>query len=154
MFYFTGCALCLNVTELRQKSEGFPIRKSSDQRLLGTSPKRIAAMLRPSSPSSSQGIHRTPLSFLLGNLKTTYYFPFCQMASISTNSQNFFMSFIPISSFARHLYNLNVERLPHLQIRKDPVGSMIRGGIYLSMYDFAHIDPVLDSEGRASLGLE
>jgi hypothetical protein len=29
-------------------------------------------MLRPSSPSSSQGIHRTPLNFLLGNLKTTF----------------------------------------------------------------------------------
>src|SRR3989344_6997712 len=40
---------------------GFPIRTSPDQRLLGTSPKRIAAKSRPSSPSSSQGIHRTPL---------------------------------------------------------------------------------------------
>ena len=29
---------------------GFPIRTSSDQRLLGTSPKRIAATPRPSSP--------------------------------------------------------------------------------------------------------
>ena len=50
---------------------GFPIRTSPDQRLLGTSPKRIAAKLRPSSPSWSQGIHRTLLNFLLGNLKIT-----------------------------------------------------------------------------------
>jgi len=37
--------------------QGFPIRTSPDQRLLGTSPKLIAATLRPSSPLSSQGIH-------------------------------------------------------------------------------------------------
>ena len=49
---------------------GFPIRTSSDQRLLGTSPKRIAAKLRPSSLLWSQGIHHMLLNFLLGNLKT------------------------------------------------------------------------------------
>ena len=51
---------------------GYPIRTSPDQRLLGTSPKLIAAMLRPSSSLQSQGIHHMLLNFLLGNLKTTF----------------------------------------------------------------------------------
>ena len=56
--------------------ECFHIRRSPDQGLLGNSSELIAALLRPSSPLSSLGIHRTPLSrFLilsgLGNLHTT-----------------------------------------------------------------------------------
>ena len=53
---------------------GFPIRRSPDQKLLGTSPELIAATLRPSSPARSQGIHHTLLNFPLGNLKTTFSF--------------------------------------------------------------------------------
>ena len=59
---------CLNSDS---KSEGFPIRRFSDQRLLGTSPKHIVATPRPSSLLRSQGIHHMLLNFLLGNLKTT-----------------------------------------------------------------------------------
>ena len=50
MFHFPGCApmqkhWCRGFT-----AAGFPIRTSPDHRLLGTSPKLIAAMPRPSSP--------------------------------------------------------------------------------------------------------
>ena len=53
------------------KSESFLIRRFSDQRLLGTSPKHIVATPRPSSLLRSQGIHHILLNFPLGNLKTT-----------------------------------------------------------------------------------
>ena len=50
MFYFSGCTLQLASEQLRFTQLGFPIRKSSDRRLLRTSPKHIVATLRPSSP--------------------------------------------------------------------------------------------------------
>ena len=50
MFYFPGCASRPKCRDVLQCKTGFPIRKSPDQRLLGTSPKLIAAKLRPSSP--------------------------------------------------------------------------------------------------------
>ena len=53
------------------KSESFLIRRFSDQRLLGTSPKHIVATPRPSSLLRSLGIHHILLNFPLGNLKTT-----------------------------------------------------------------------------------
>jgi len=58
---------------IASRQSGFPIRKSPDQRLQGTSPKHIVATLRPSSPHSSLGIHRAPLHFLLGNVYTPLY---------------------------------------------------------------------------------
>ena len=48
MFYFPGFASRIKCVD-SHKWLSFLIRKSSDQRLLGTSPKLIAAMLRPSS---------------------------------------------------------------------------------------------------------
>jgi len=48
----------------------FPIRTSPDQRLLGTSPKRIAAKLRPSSPFEAKASTIRPC-FPLGNLEIT-----------------------------------------------------------------------------------
>ena len=51
MFYFPGYALLRQAQEYFKFIEvGSPIQKFPDQRLLGTSPKRIAAMLRLSSP--------------------------------------------------------------------------------------------------------
>ena len=50
MFYFPAYARALARTSSSCTRRGFPIRTSSDQRLLGTSPKRIAATPRPSSP--------------------------------------------------------------------------------------------------------
>ena len=50
MFYFPGYApVHVMHKSSRFTRRGFPIRTSSDQRLLGTSPKRIAATPRPSS---------------------------------------------------------------------------------------------------------
>lgn len=54
---------------------GFPIRKSSGQRLLGTSPKLIAATPRPSSPLRVKASTIRPYShFLEGNVKDHNYF--------------------------------------------------------------------------------
>jgi len=50
--------------------EDFSIRTSSDQRLLDTSPKLIAAMPRPSSPFEAKA-STIRSCFLLGNLRTT-----------------------------------------------------------------------------------
>jgi len=52
MFYFSGYANSDNYVgeQLRFAQLGFPIRKSSDRRLLRTSPKHIVATPRPSSP--------------------------------------------------------------------------------------------------------
>lgn len=50
MFHFSGSALLHQVQKhMRFAHIGFPIRKSPDRRLLRTSPRRIAATLRPSS---------------------------------------------------------------------------------------------------------
>src|SRR3989338_6549091 len=51
----------------------FRIRTSPDQRLLGTSPKRIAAKLRPSSPFEAKASTIRPC-FPLGNLEITYLY--------------------------------------------------------------------------------
>src|SRR3990167_4353141 len=74
MFYFPGCASRLKCRDVPQSGTGFPIRKSPDQRLLGTSPKLIAAKLRPSSPFRVKASTICSLNFLLGNLKTTFFF--------------------------------------------------------------------------------
>src|SRR3989344_1937357 len=50
MFYFARFAPCIAAGSLRVAQWGFPIRKFPDHRLLRTSPRRIAATLRPSSP--------------------------------------------------------------------------------------------------------
>ena len=70
---FTSLGTLSNIECLNSGSrpESFLIRKFSDQRLLGTSPKHIATTPRPSSLHRSQGIHHMLLNFLLGNLKTT-----------------------------------------------------------------------------------
>jgi hypothetical protein len=72
MFHFPGFTSQLELRSQRFTLWGFPIRRSPDRRLLGTSPKLIAATLRP----SSQFEPRHPpyaLNFLLGNLKTIFY---------------------------------------------------------------------------------
>src|SRR3989338_3497995 len=75
MFYFPGCAFLFLKEELLSFTQsGFPIRTSPDQRLLGTSPKLIAAKLRPSSPFRVKASTICSLNFLLGNLKTTFFF--------------------------------------------------------------------------------
>ncbi len=61
----------ITVQHHRQKRWGFPIRRSPDQRLLVTSPKLIADMLRPSSPFQAKAsTERSSFRFLSGNLKT------------------------------------------------------------------------------------
>ncbi len=49
MFHFPGYANLDQVQKYLINQMGSPIRRSPDQRLLGTSPKLIATMLRPSS---------------------------------------------------------------------------------------------------------
>ncbi len=85
MFQFAGYAL-------RNKSEstgftrrGFPIRKFPDQRLLGTSPKLIAAVSRPSSPLWSQGILRVLLSFPFWKTKNRISMLFGEIAFAISN---------------------------------------------------------------------
>ena len=81
MFYFPGCAPQLTSGSPWFTRRGFPIRTSPDQRLLGTSPKRIAATPRPSSllPTKASTIRPyllptrpTPLD-RSGNQVTTYF---------------------------------------------------------------------------------
>ena len=50
MFYFSGCALWFESEQCKFFALGYPVRKSSAHRLLGTSPRLIAATPRPSSP--------------------------------------------------------------------------------------------------------
>ena len=73
-FTSLGILLHLNVGHDLLRSRGFPIQRSTDQRLLGTSPKLIAAKLRPSSPFRVKASTICSLNFLLGNLKTTFFF--------------------------------------------------------------------------------
>ena len=54
MFHFPGYAFRLTPEFLVLHQKSFLIRKSPDRRLLGTSPKLIAATPRPSSPSSAK----------------------------------------------------------------------------------------------------
>ena len=70
MFYFPGSTPYRNDRVSRISGMGFPIRTSPDQRLLGTSPKRIAAKLRPSSPFEAKASTIRPC-FPLGNLEIT-----------------------------------------------------------------------------------
>ena len=68
MFYFPGCAPYISCMASSDKKIGFPIRTSSDRRLLGTSPKHFAAMLRPSSPYWTKASTIRSYKFPLGNL--------------------------------------------------------------------------------------
>ena len=68
MFYFSGYANSDNYVgeQLRFAQLGFPIRKSSDRRLLRTSPRRIVATPRPSSPFDVNASTIRPYDLLRG----------------------------------------------------------------------------------------
>ena len=72
MFYFPGCArkrqASASSVSLRKE---FPHSETSGSKPVQRLPEHIVATQRPSSLLRSQGIHHTPLNFLLGNLKTT-----------------------------------------------------------------------------------
>ena len=85
MFYFPGYAPCTIRCRVSCKHEGFPHSEISGSKVARHLPEAYRRHATSFIAISSQGIHHTPLNFLLGNSKTTFltFILSCRMRPLS-----------------------------------------------------------------------
>ena len=92
MFYFPGYASCL-IDRIPTEVGGFPHSEISGSKVARHLPEAYRSFATSFIATFSQGIHRTPLNFLLRNLKTTNLTKFKKNYILTAQDSNLVQTF-------------------------------------------------------------